>query len=288
MRGYKRCGSAPASHATGAHPAADFATGGHNVPGTVYEENRQIHIPDLDNIDPVDGRTGLRRPRARRRHPHHLRHAAAARGQGDRRADRVPRPARALHGRRTGAAAKLRRPGRDRHRECAAVQRDAGGAGAADRDIRHPEGDRELAVRRAAGVRAIAESAKRCSVAILAAVTRFVGDMRSSRRVHRRQARRAIPELQELGFPTPTLVHARIPAGRASRKHAVPHRYRERTGRHAAIKELARARGYRSMLVVPMLRDGVPIGTIGVTRPRARPFARQSTSICCRPSPTRP
>src|ERR1700759_322961 len=42
----------PASHATGAHPAADSATGGHNVPGTVYEGNRQIHIPDLDNIDP--------------------------------------------------------------------------------------------------------------------------------------------------------------------------------------------------------------------------------------------
>src|ERR1700759_590093 len=43
----------PASHATGAQPASDIATGGHNVPGTVYEENRQIHIPDLDNIDPT-------------------------------------------------------------------------------------------------------------------------------------------------------------------------------------------------------------------------------------------
>src|SRR6201995_3382250 len=42
----------PASHATGAQPASDIATGGHNVPGTVYEEKRQIHIPDLDNIDP--------------------------------------------------------------------------------------------------------------------------------------------------------------------------------------------------------------------------------------------
>jgi GAF domain-containing protein len=31
-------------------------------------------------------------------------------------------------------------------------------------------------------------------------------------------------------------------------------------------KEVARARGYRSMLAVPMLRDGVPIGTISVTR----------------------
>ncbi len=45
------------------------------------------------------------------------------------------------------------RPGRDRDRERAAVQRDPGGAGAADRDRRHPQGDRELAVGRAAGVR---------------------------------------------------------------------------------------------------------------------------------------
>jgi len=39
-----------------------------------------------------------------------------------------------------------------------------------------------------------------------------------------------------------------------------------------AVKELARARGYRSILVVPMLRDGVAIGTIGVTRPEPAHF----------------
>ena len=33
-----------------------------------------------------------------------------------------------------------------------------------------------------------------------------------------------------------------------------------------AMKELARTRGYRSILVVPMLRDGIAIGTIAVTR----------------------
>ncbi len=38
------------------------------------------------------------------------------------------------------------------------------------------------------------------------------------------------------------------------------------------VKELARARGYRSILVVPMLRDGVAIGTIGVTRPEPTRF----------------
>jgi two-component system, NtrC family, sensor kinase len=34
----------------------------------------------------------------------------------------------------------------------------------------------------------------------------------------------------------------------------------------AEVRRLARARGYRSILVVPMLRDGAAIGTIGVTR----------------------
>ena len=49
--------------------------------------------------------------------------------------------------------ADFRRPGGDRDRERAAVQRDQGSAGAADRDGRDPEGDRQFAVRRAAGIR---------------------------------------------------------------------------------------------------------------------------------------
>ncbi|WP_339038550.1 GAF domain-containing protein [Bradyrhizobium symbiodeficiens] len=39
-----------------------------------------------------------------------------------------------------------------------------------------------------------------------------------------------------------------------------------------AMKELARTRGYRSILAVPMLRDGIAIGTIAVTRPQAGHF----------------
>ena len=52
-------------------------------------------------------------------------------------------------------------------------------------------------------------------------------------------------------------------------------------------KEVARARGYRSLLVVPMLRDGVSIGTLAVSRPEAgrSPTTR---STCSRLSPTRP
>jgi GAF domain-containing protein len=39
------------------------------------------------------------------------------------------------------------------------------------------------------------------------------------------------------------------------------------------VKERARAGGYRSILTVPMMRGGTPIGAIAVTRPEAEPFA---------------
>ena len=46
-----------------------------------------------------------------------------------------------------------------------------------------------------------------------------------------------------------------------------------------AMRELARRRGYRSILVIPMLRDGMAIGTIGVTRPEAGPFPDKAISL---------
>ncbi|WFU22533.1 GAF domain-containing protein [Bradyrhizobium sp. CB1717] len=46
-----------------------------------------------------------------------------------------------------------------------------------------------------------------------------------------------------------------------------------------AMKELARTRGYRSILVVPMLRDGVAIGTIAVTRPVAGQFPDKAINL---------
>jgi GAF domain-containing protein len=42
----------------------------------------------------------------------------------------------------------------------------------------------------------------------------------------------------------------------------------------AAMKEMARKRGYRSLMAVPMLRDAVPIGSIGVSRKQAGAFSR--------------
>ena len=42
----------------------------------------------------------------------------------------------------------------------------------------------------------------------------------------------------------------------------------------AAMKEMARKRGYRSLMAVPMLRDGVPIGSIGVSRKQSGAFSK--------------
>jgi len=46
-----------------------------------------------------------------------------------------------------------------------------------------------------------------------------------------------------------------------------------------AMRELARTRGYRSIIVIPMLRDGVAIGTIGVTRPEAGQFPDKAINL---------
>jgi signal transduction histidine kinase len=46
-----------------------------------------------------------------------------------------------------------------------------------------------------------------------------------------------------------------------------------------AMRELARTRGYRSILVIPMLRDGIAIGTIGVTRREAGHFPDKAISL---------
>jgi GAF domain-containing protein len=44
----------PSSQRVGSElSAAQLRIGGHNLPGTVFRENRQIHIPDLDNLDPA-------------------------------------------------------------------------------------------------------------------------------------------------------------------------------------------------------------------------------------------
>jgi signal transduction histidine kinase len=51
------------------------------------------------------------------------------------------------------------------------------------------------------------------------------------------------------------------------------------TEAEAALRELARLRGYRSMLFVPLLNDGTPIGMIGQTKVEPGPFAESHVQL---------
>ena len=75
------------------------------------------------------------------------------------------------------AAADLRRPGGDRDPERAAVQRDAGGAGAPDRHRQRAEGDQPLDLRPAAVLDTLISTAARLCRAWLGVIFRVDGDV---------------------------------------------------------------------------------------------------------------
>ena len=57
---------------------------------------------------------------------------------------------------------------------------------------------------------------------------------------------------------------------------------------HPALLDIAQLRGFRSCLLVPLLRDGTTIGVITVTRAEFQGRMPTITSNCSRPLPTRP
>src|SRR5216683_4731507 len=235
-------------------PLAKIHVGGRNMPGAVAGQNRQIHIPDLDRLDPsVADWPGLP-------------HARAA-------------------GTRTMCGTPLRREGkaigaliiyRDRllpftPEELALQQSFADQAVIAIENARLFNETREALERQTATAEilkviasspsdvqpvfeAIAESAKRLSGGHSATVTRTIGDM-----IHLAAftagSEAGTKELQS-SFPTPLSssgIHSRV-----ARSGELAFRTDIETEPDVSpgVKELARARGYRSILVVPMLREG--------------------------------
>jgi two-component system NtrC family sensor kinase len=245
--------------------------GGRNLPSTVMLENRQIHIPDMDNLDPAM-------------------------------ADWPGLPPAHAAGTRTMAGTPLRREGKAigvlivyRYRlapfttdELALLQSFADQAVIAIENARLFNETREALERQTATAEilkviasspsdvqpvfeAIAESAKRLSEGHSATVTRVMDD-----KIHLAAftagSEVGNKELQS-SFPTPLSssgIHSRV-----ARTGELAFRTDMETEPDVTpgMKELARARGYRSILVVPMLREGVSIGTIGVTRRDPGPFA---------------
>lgn len=110
----------------------------------------------------------------------------------------------------------------------------------------------------------ISESARRLLGGQTALVTRLVGDMLHlaactiGGQVSENEIRALFPDSL-----TASGIHSRV-----ALTSTVACRFDIETepGLPPSVRDLARARGYRSIVVVPMLRDGAAIGTIGVTR----------------------
>jgi len=123
----------------------------------------------------------------------------------------------------------------------------------------------------------ISESARRLLGGQTALVTRVVGDT-----LHLAACTAGSPAGDEeirISFPAPLTssgIHSRVAL---TSTIAFREDIETDPGVPYAIKDMARARGYRSIVVVPMLRKGRAIGTIGVSRAEAGPFADSQINL---------
>src|SRR6266851_4596812 len=248
-------------------PLAKIHVGGRNMPGAVAGQNRQIHIPDLDRLDTsMADWPGLP-------------HARAA-------------------GTRTMCGTPLRREGkaigaliiyRDRllpftPEELALQQSFADQAVIAIENARLFNETREALDRQTATAEilkviasspsdvqpvfdVIVERANKLLGGFSSTVFRFIDGM-----AHLKAFTPTTPEADEIlqsTFPRPVADFAPFQMTQAGEVMQIP----DTEAPTYELKEIARARGYRSMLYAPLMNKGVSIGFIAVTRVQPGAFA---------------
>jgi signal transduction histidine kinase len=248
-------------------PAAQLRIGARNLPGTVVRENRQIHVPDLSRLEPeVADWPGLLSARA--------------------------------SGICTVAGTPLRREGqaigvfvvyRDQLQpftaeELSLQQSFADQAVIAIENARLFNETAQALERQTATAdilkviasspsdvqpvfEAIAESAKRLLGGFSSTVFRLIDGM-----AHLKAFTPTTPEADEVlmsAFPRRAADFAPFQMAQAGKVMQIP----DTEAPTYEFKEIARARGYRSMLYTPLMNKGVSIGFIAVTRVQPGTFA---------------
>ena len=145
----------------------------------------------------------------------------------------------------------------------------------------------QLADRRAAGLRHDREQrAAACAAPRRPSCSRFDGELiqlvGAATSVTAGGAEAIARALPDAGRPRQRRDRARVLT-----RALVAYPGRARRRRSTATEHIARAGGFRSILAVPMLREGQPIGAIAVGASGAWRVSRRRRSRCCRPSPTR-
>ena len=120
-----------------------------SITGRAVLERRTVQIQDVA----ADPEYTLREFDHAGRSAHRALRTIVARERADRNHRAGAATRRAVHAKAGRARHHLCRPGRHRDRECPPVRRNQGSAGTTDRDRRDPQGDRQFAIGRAAGVR---------------------------------------------------------------------------------------------------------------------------------------